>query len=240
METPLEHSLVHKRPRDQERFASLLDQLENLFVETKHPQNRQIHEEVLEAIVRVRRDLVKETAYMPTAIVALESKIADYMAHSRDAATQARKDQLDALLEELIGFRHKYSIEPLNAESSGRAEFIKRRQSVQQQSKKYLDAVWMQTPWLTTYMLTMLLDCELAVFDEETKLDADSAAGVLKIVRDEVSMGYYDSDESMRRLQYQETKGLYVNSLIYPLLRLNSLTIIAKPRLLGKAEGAGG
>ena len=221
--TPLEHSLIRKRPSDPERFAALLDQLESLFNEAKQPQNRQVHEEVLEAISRVRRDLAKEMAYMPTALQALESKVADYMAHSRNAATQVKKEQLDALLEELLNLRREFSTLSREPDPVVNPGFLKYRQRLQQQAKRYLETAWMHTPWLTTCILATLLDSELAVFDKETISVTETPAGVLKIVRDELSLGTYDSDESIRRLQYQETRGLYVNSLVYPLLRLNSL-----------------
>jgi hypothetical protein len=239
--TPLEHSLIHKRPRDQERFASLLDQLENMFVEVKHPQNRQVHEEVLDAISRVRRDLAKETAYMPTALQALETKVADYMAHSRNAATQARKEQMDTLLELLIEFGQRYSSSALVIEGSNEMDFVKRRQTIQQQTKKYLECNWMQTPWLTTHLLNILLDCELAILDENTKLTVNSPREVLRIVRNEVNLECYDSDESIRRLQHQESNGLFINSLIYPLLRLNSLSSNARQKSFAasKFEGSG-
>jgi hypothetical protein len=219
--TPLEHSLIRKRPYDPERFVTLLDQLETLFNDAKHPQNRQLHEELLESIARVRRDLAKENAYMPTALQALEAKVVDYMAHSRNAASQAKKDQLDGVLEGLLKVRYEFTVISIQPEFAERSEFVTIRQNIQQQAKKYIEANWMYTPWLTTRTLAILLDCELAVFSEDDRLTANTPAGVLKIVRDEIEQDSYDADESVRRLQYQETRGLYINSLIYPLLRMN-------------------
>jgi len=153
--------LIRKRPSDPERFAGLLDQLESLFNEANNSANKQIHEETLEAIGRVRRDLAKETAYMPTALQALEAKVADYMAHSRNAASQIKKEQLDSLLEDLLKQRHAFSSMIQGPESAVRPEFSQHRQSLQQQARKYLDATWMHTPWLTTCLLATLLDCEI-------------------------------------------------------------------------------
>ncbi len=43
---------------------------------------------------------------------------------------------------------------------------------------------------------------------------------MLKLIHSEVTFGHYDSQEVARRLSHLEVKGLYVNSLIYSLLRL--------------------
>lgn len=79
----------------------------------------------------------------------------------------------------------------------------------------------MHTPWLTTYILTTLLTAELATLPEEARDQTSSPARVLRLIRDEVTSGYYDREETIRRLRQQEERGLYVHSLIYPLLRLN-------------------
>jgi hypothetical protein len=197
-----------------------------------------MHDEVLETIARVRRDLAKETAYMPTALQALDAKIADYMSHSRNAATQAKKDQLDATLEDLLRLRHSFAVIARKPEIHSNPDFPAVRQSIQQMSKKYLDATWMYTPWLTTRILATLLDCELALLDKDQISSADNPAGVLKIVRDEIDKDCYDGEESIRRLQYQETRGLYINSLIYPLLRLNTTTAVGRYRIAAKAGSA--
>jgi hypothetical protein len=173
---------------------------------------------------------------MPTALQALEAKVIDYMAHSRNAASQAKKDQLDAVLEELLKVRHEFSVMSVQPEFAGRSEFVALRQNIQQQSKKYIETNWMSTPWLTTRMLATLLDCELAMFSEEVRTTANTPAGVLKIVRDEIEQDSYDPDESIRRLQYQETRGLYINSLIYPLLRMNGAN--SRSRTASRTTGA--
>ena len=43
---------------------------------------------------------------------------------------------------------------------------------------------------------------------------------VLRLVRQEVMQGHYDSGEIVRRLQRLETQGAFFSSLVYPLLRL--------------------
>jgi len=45
-------------------------------------------------------------------------------------------------------------------------------------------------------------------------------ARVLRLIRDEVAAGGYDGEEVARRLRQLEEKGVYVHSLMYPLIRL--------------------
>lgn len=215
--TPLEHSLIRKRPTNPVLFAERLDQLESLFKEARTPQSRQIQREVVEAILRTRRDLQKETAYMPTSLQALERKVEEYILLSPSIASQTKIRQLDALLEELIELSDKISSGSVFAQPNITAF----KQTAQQQAKTYLEAFWMHTPWLSTRLLATLLDLEVVALPKEAVAVPTSPAAVLKVVRDEVSLGSYDSDETIRRLQQQEDRGLFVNSLVYPLLRLN-------------------
>jgi len=52
-------------------------------------------------------------------------------------------------------------------------------------------------------------------------VDSGAPSRVLKLVWDEVASGRYDSEESIRRLRSLETKGFFVHSLNYALLRMN-------------------
>lgn len=219
--TPLEHSLIRKRPVDAARFTKLLDQLEALLIESRVPHDKAVRREVLDAVARVRRDLQKETAYMPTSLQALEKKVSDYVHHSPGAIAKTRKERLDALLIEVIAIRHKYwtEVDPPKVMASADINCYKR--AAQKLAKEYLDAQWMYTPWLTTYILATLLDAELMALAKDAPMEQASPAGVLKIIRDEVATGRYDGEETIRRLLQQEEKGLYVSSLVYPLLRLN-------------------
>lgn len=217
--TPLEHSLIRKRPADPPRFAERLGCLEKLFRETRVPANKTIHQEALEAIARVRRDVAKPNAYMPTSLQTLEKKLSEYRQRAPNAAAQARIGQLDQLLAELLTTERSYQ-NRMNVQMSG-VELATFRKTAQQLAGNYLALAWTHTPWLSARVLAIMFDAELAAWPVSERATPEFPAGVLRIIRDEIALGGYDSDETIRRLQQQEANGLYVNSLVYPLLRLN-------------------
>jgi hypothetical protein len=98
------------------------------------------------------------------------------------------------------------------------------KEMAQKHTRVYLESPWMQTPWLTNYILTNLLDSELVPLRKRAQRKPTSPVGMLQLIRDEVASGRYDSDENIRRLRQQEEKGLYIHSLVYPLLRLNRIS----------------
>lgn len=196
------------------------DQLESLFKEARTPQSRQLPREVVEAIARVRRDLQKASAYMPTSLQAMEKRVEEYILQSPGPAAQAKIKQLGALLEELVALWNKMA----SCSTLAEQDIAAFKKTAQQQAKTYLESPWMHTPWLSTRVLATLLDAEVAALPKETQTAPASPAAVLRVVRDEVSLGSYDKDETIRRLQQQEERGLFVNSLVYPLLRLHSTT----------------
>lgn len=212
--TPLEHTLIRKRPTDPARFAELLNQLESMFKDARTLQAKQLQREVVEVIARTRRDLQKQTAYLATPLQALEKKVADYIQNAPSAASQIKIKQLDALLRELIGVEHRY-----NQGLSDESQVASFKQAAQHLAKTYLDLTWAQTSWLSMRVLAMLINAEVAELPKDSK---SATALALKAVRDEVALGSYDCEETIRRLQQQEERGLFVNSLVYPLLRLNS------------------
>lgn len=219
--TPLEHSLLRKRPADAKGFALLLDQLEQLFKQVKPPYNRASLHEVLEASERVRRDLQKETAYMPTSLQILEKKVADYRSKSPSPTALAKINQLDQLLTEFVQLaRHDIAV-MRQLPTASEDDLMAFKSAAQQLAKTYLEQTWMHTPWLSSRLLALLLAAETAPRAKEAQTVPTSPAAVLKVVCDEVMSGSYDRDETIRRLQQQEARGVFVNSLIYPLLRLH-------------------
>jgi len=219
--TPAELSLIRKRPTDPARFALLLDEAEQLFRASRIPLNENARQEVVEAIGRVRKDLQRQNAYIPTALQALERKITECMQLSSNAAARVKKEQVDTLLGELVYLRHQYGLDANPPTPLDRSALASCKETIQHQAKVYLESPWMQTPWLTTYILTTLLDSELMALPEAGAQQRSVAASALRLIRNEVASGHYDSDATIRRLGQQEAKGLYIHSLIYPLLRLN-------------------
>ncbi|MBC8458168.1 MAG: hypothetical protein H8D67_09260 [Deltaproteobacteria bacterium] len=219
--TPVEHSIIRKRPTDLDRFGQLLDETENLVRTAGIRRDEQVGKEVLEVIARLKRNLERENAYFPTALTLLERKLSEWLHDSHNTAAQERKEQLDNLLREMVSVRHAYGLDNTLRKTLKESEVTNFKEMAQKHTKTYLETPWMQTPWLTNYILTNLIDSELAPLQKQAQRKPTSPVGVLQLIRDEIASGRYDSDENIRRLRQQEKKGLYVHSLLYPLLRLN-------------------
>lgn len=217
--TPSEVSIIRKRPVDPARFAALLDEAESLVMTSRVSHNPQA-QQVLDAIARVRRDLQRENAYMPTSLQTLAKRLHEWIDRRPHAAAQARRQSLDALLAGLVEVRHQCGAHAQRSRRMHSADLAARREMAQPQAKRYLESHWMHTPWLTTYILTTMLDLELAALSQERERASGTAP--LRLIRNEVASGHYDSAETIRRLRQQETQGVYVPSLVYPLLRLHS------------------
>ncbi len=205
--TPVELTLLRKRPADPDRCERLLDELEKLVRAARLPRAEPPRAELLEAMVRARRDARRDGAYMPTSLRTLESAVETWLRAAPPEARR-RRDELDALLLGLLRVRRG---------QSGEADL---HEAARAQAQAYASAPWMQTPWLTAYVLTNLLDAELSGLPEEERRQPSPRAAVLRWVRDEVASTHFDGEETIRRLRQQEERELYVHSLVYALLRM--------------------
>jgi hypothetical protein len=209
--SPVELSLLRKRPADPEGCERLLDELEKLARTARLPRAEPARTEVVEAVVRARRDARRDGAYMPTSLRTLEAAIAAWL---RAASPEARRrrEELDAFLLGLLRVRRARP-----------AEGEEPREAARAQAQAYAGSTWMQTPWLTAHVLTNLLDAELSALAEEERRHPSPRAAALRWVRDEVASSHFDGEETIRRLRQQEERELYVHSLVYALLRMSRL-----------------
>ncbi len=214
--TPVEVTLIRKRPTDAARFAQLLEDLERTVANSGTPRNEAITGEILGGIARLRRDLLRESAYLPQGMRLVEARLSAWLAPFSDPSAQARKAGLDGVLEGLALLL--CWPDPGTLDGPEAAHF---REAVQQQAQGYLEAAWMHTPWLTARFLTHLIEAELTLLPLRARRRSRGSAATLRWVRDEVSAGRYDGDENIRRLQQQEEGGRYAHSLVYALLRLH-------------------
>lgn len=219
--TPVEHSVIRKRPTDAARFAQLLDETEQLVETAEIRRSQQAGLDVLEVVARLRNGLKRENAYFPTLLKALEDKLTAWSHAPQNAAPQGKREHLDNFLKGIVSVRYAYGSDSSPRPTLKKPEFDRLKGLAEQHAKTYLDTPWLQTPWLTNYLLTNLINSELAPLARRVRRKPNSPAGVLKRIRDEVTSGRYDSDENIRRLRQQEETGLYVHTLVYPLLRLN-------------------
>jgi len=218
--TPVEVALIRKRPGDSERFAQTLAALTTLFTAPRVLLHTQARQQVLDAIARVQREVQRPDGYLPTHLQALAGKMALCLQQAPSTTARARRQALDRLLEACVTLRHTYASGSAPGSTSAATAGACCRRQAQQHAQYYLNNAWMHTPWLTVYVLTNLLDSDLAPWRAEPRHLPATVARRLTRIRDEVASGHYDGDEIIRRLRQQEDHGVYVHSLVYPLLRL--------------------
>ena len=204
--TPVELTLLRKRPSDPARCEKLLDELAGLVRDSHLVRPEKLRADLLETLARVRRDVQRENAFMPTSLRALEAAVRAWL-NSAPPEARRRREDLDSLLLGMLRVRR------------GDGEDL--REAARAQAKRYADTPWTHTQWITSYALTNLLDAELAALPEEERRRPSHRAGVLRWVRDEVASSHFDSEETILRLRQQEERELYVHSLVYALLRMS-------------------
>lgn len=206
--TPVELTLLRKRPSDPARCERLLDELAGLVRDSRLARPEKLRTDLLETLARVRRDVQRENAFMPTSLRALESAVQGWL-NSAPPEARCRREDLDSLILGMLRVRR------------GDGEDL--REAARAQAKRYADTPWMHTQWLTSYALTNLLDAELAALPQEERRRPSPRVGVLRWVRDEVASSHFDSEETILRLRQAEERELYVHSLVYALLRMSRL-----------------
>ncbi|MGE3540620.1 MAG: hypothetical protein AB7N91_24670 [Candidatus Tectimicrobiota bacterium] len=216
--TPVEVPGLHKRPGDIQRFSSLLDRLEELLDTPGVAWHAQGRQEALDAMARVRRELQRPHGYLPTSLQALQHKVQHCVQQAPFSSALAQRQALDRCLSLCLAIQRTYGWEQQRALSA--AALTRMRELTQQQAQYYLHTVWMQTPWLTTRLVTNLLDAELAALPADIWQRHPAPAAPLRLIRAEIASGLYDPGETLRRLRQCEEHGMYVHSLVFPLLRL--------------------
>jgi len=217
--TPVELAIMRKRPADRDAFQRALEELELLVRTSKLRRAEPAKKEVFETIARTRRDLDRDNAYMPTPIKLLEEKTQSWL-EPREPLARGKREQLERLM---VGMLELQEQSESGAWLAGRVDAQDRsrfKAKAEEQAREYIHATWMHTPWLTTLALRNLLRSELIEL-RGGSVEPGAPARVLKLVWEEVVSGRYDSEESIRRLRSLESKGFFVHSLNYALLRLN-------------------
>jgi hypothetical protein len=209
--SPVTLSLLQKRPADPERCELLLDELAKRVRAARPPRPEPVRAEVLEALLRARRDARRDGAYMPTSLRTLAAAV-DAWLRAVPPEARRRRAALDGLLLGLLRVRR--------AQPAGSEEL---REAARAHAQTYAGSPWMQTPWLTACVLANLLDAELSALPDEERSRPSPRAAVLRWVRDEVASTHFDGEETIRRLRQQEERELYVHSLVYALLRMSRL-----------------
>lgn len=221
---PMEVHLVVRRPRDRRAFARYLTTLDTVIHRAGLDRPQAALRDLLAALERLGRDLVRDRAYLPRALGELRIAARRWLYGSQPAAARVERDRLQRVLAQLVRARRLQG----NAEDGffrvGRAPLDELRKAV----RDYLDAEWMHTPRLTRELLAQLLHAEipdLPGHEERPLRDRyrerpPSPREIVRTLRDEIASGAFDPAEAERRLRAVEARGFLMHSLVYGLLRL--------------------
>lgn len=214
--TPVDETIVSKRPHDSAAFAQLLDELDAAFAKPQRSYREPKRKDVLEALERVRRDSQREHAYLPTSLRFLDQTVETFLAHGAASNSGARFEQLQSLLRRLTRAEHALAAgDPPGAND------------VATLASDYVVAAWLHAPSLTNRLVALLLapSCiSVSVWYRRRRF-----LRVVDLLRQEVADGHYDGTEVARRLQQLEAGGAFFSSLVYPLLRLSQAPKIKAP-----------
>ncbi len=212
--TPVDHACILKRPSDPERFATLLDELEALY-HTPHPaRNEMMRSAVIEAVVRLRRELKRERAYFPTAIRQLEERIEAWNNESLEPGANAALAALREIVEAAEAVRAKCEAD---AEIPG-TEKAALLQRLRQAAGRYVAQPRLRNAWLTNHLLETLLAGPMIEKPREGSPEDEMPKRIAEMLRREVAGGSFDPVETARRLRDLETRGWFVSSMAFGLL----------------------
>jgi hypothetical protein len=205
--TPIEHAIIRRRPADLAAFERLVGELDALFEPPQRGPRELVRKQVREALDRVRRDGQRDKAYVPTALHLLDRKIEEFVTCGSGQSAGARFEQLRLLIRQLTGMEQ--AIDTASAADV---------RSVTELASRYVATQGLHLPSLTDRVVALLLAPRY--ISVSTWYRRRRFYSVLRLVRQEVMQGHYDSGEIVRRLQRLETQGAFFSSLVYPLLRL--------------------
>jgi len=219
--TPVDHACILKRPSDADRFAVLLDELESLYHTPHSARNEMMRSAVIEAVVRLRRELKRERAYFPTAIRHLEERIEAWNNESLEPAAKAALSALRGIVDAAEAVRAKCEGETELA-SADKSELLP---GLRQAAGRYIAQPRLRNSWLTNHLLETLLAGPMIEKSRErvqengpAVADDETPKRIAEMVRREVAGGSYDAVETARRLRDLERRGWFVSSVAFGLL----------------------
>ncbi len=202
--SPARLSLVRKFPADRAVFLETLGRLEALFAEPHPARAEPVRVGVLDAVERLRKDIDRANAYLPTALLFLETRLDEYDAHSIRPRSAERIEALMSIIAGAVALSRR-----LERPQPGD------REAIAAQAASYVARPKIHTPAVTKLLLTLLLhDAVIA----RTRRVYGASVRKLRMIRDEISTGTYNSAETAARLRRLEDQGYYFSSLVYALL----------------------
>ncbi len=241
----LKSLMQDKRPTDLKRFLDLLDELEAIYrgqefdrefgLKPEPPVPLVRHsgdkcEWVLGKIAQVREDAKSENGDVAESLYAnsfgsLETEV-EYVANLKyDKGAEEKKQALDSLLEELIDLRLRRSEE----------WWLDFKDRSVELAKKYLDTGWMHSQWLTSFVLTNLVDADLApLFPSDWWFPKMTSFSAKRRYHEQNAKWVMPSNPSVRRV----LQWVVVGPIVIGLGLLSIAVISAYVRQAGTPENA--
>jgi len=146
------HQYILVRPKDDSTFARLLTEIKKVYAELWRPISEDGKARVLESIGEVEGTLREGCSgfALRTALESVSMVVTDPGAFLVSDEAWSREGVLKEVLWNSV-----------YAELSCKTEEPHFRETVRKAAKLYADNPWMRTPWLTTRLVTQLLDAEL-------------------------------------------------------------------------------
>jgi len=211
--SPVDHSLIRRRPDDAERFKQAVAELEGLFSAPHRARLEPSRLAVLDAIVRLQRELERGRSYLPTPILFLETKLEEYRTKSLKRGAAEALEAVLATVGTLADLRNSAGTTNDSKEQALQLSAL---------ASHYLDTPGIQIPWLTSGILGLFL--HPALTGAPGKIVKPRHLVTMDLIRREIQNGFYDPEETAQRLRRMEALGFHVSSLVYPLLRLHGST----------------
>lgn len=224
--TPVEHSFIRKGASNPALFEKRLIELASLY-SSSHPARSEFPRiRILESIQQLRRDAKRERPYLPATLRTLEGRIASFEKDSIEPAAIAAAEVLSNLL---LGCERiqSYSAPRLLR----RLDPTNLRNSAAELASLYLAQPCLHQPWLTSHLVATLL---APVLCESVRWIQFGLNKQVALIRNELRTGSYDAAELTARIRQLESKGLYVSSMIFPLLQLHTVPKSPKDAALGR------
>jgi hypothetical protein len=194
---------IERVPKDLGTFTQTLDELQRLFREPSLiPEWRhKVRGYLLEALRGVRKHSTAAACNVAGPLQSLSGEIERYVKFiSDDKIAEAKREALKDVLLVVVQARH----------GTRRGDPLDEHE-LAIQARRYIDAPWMHRRAITLALLRAFLDAAAAAQPREPLLTQTAQ---------HVASAHFDGPEVARRLRELEARGLYIHTLIYPLLRL--------------------
>jgi hypothetical protein len=205
--TPVEHPLIQKRASDTALFHRKLLELQSLYAVPRAARWDAPRSRILDAIQQLTRELQHARPYLPTALKVLISRVGTFEKESIEPAAIAAAETLTHLL---------LGCERLQDEEHSDRPTLRREAA--ELASSYLAVPRLHQPWLTSHILSALFSPGVW---EVVRWPGFGLAKQASLIRNELRNGSYDPTELATRVRHLESKGLYVCSLVFPLLHLH-------------------